>query len=165
MLDPTKHPPHFSCTRMEGDAAMARVGRFCWRRAIIAALVLSAATYGAGTTAQADEAVIATGQQTNGKARADILSLKRTEGDTMTLRFAVANENSKTLLVVLGNMRLFDLVNRRSYEPGVKSPECNIPPGERRVCWAVFAAPGANVRSLNVSFDEDFGLISVPITN
>jgi len=150
---------------MEGSEAMAWVEGICWRRVIVAALISAFTTYGAGGVAHADEVVIATGQQTNGKARADIVSLKRTEGDTLTLRFSVANENNKTLLMVLGNVRLIDLVNRRSYEPGVKSPECNIPTGEKRVCWAVFAAPGANVRSLNVSFDEDFGLISVPITN
>jgi hypothetical protein len=135
-----------------------------WR--VIGAVLVSAALHcGAANSAHAEDAVIATGQQSNGKARADILSLKRTEGDTLTLRFAIANENGKTLMMVLGNMRLIDLVNRRSYEPGVKSPDCNIPNGEKRICWAVFAAPGANVRSLNVAFDEDFGLISVPISN
>jgi hypothetical protein len=115
--------------------------------------------------AVADDAPIAFGQQTNGKARAEILSLKHTEADTMTLRFAVANDNNRDLSMVLPNMQLIDLVNRRIYQPGLTSSSCRIPSGERRVCWAVFAAPNANVRTLNVKFYEDFDLIPVPLTN
>ena len=112
----------------------------------------------------ADDAPIASGKQTNGKARAEILSLKRTEADTITLRFAVANEDNSDLSMTISNMQLIDLVNRRTYQPGIQSSSCRIPAGERRVCWAVFAAPIASVRTLNVKFYEDFDLIPVPIT-
>jgi hypothetical protein len=115
--------------------------------------------------AHADEAPIASGQQTNGKARVDILSLKRTEGGTVTLRFAVTNENNADLSMTIGNMRLIDLVNRRTYSPGLESPSCRIPSTEKHICWAMFAAPNASVNMINVSFYEDFGLIPVPISN
>jgi hypothetical protein len=122
----------------------------------VAAFVLSAA--GAGAT----EAPIATAQKTNGSARVDILSLKRTEGDTLTLRFAVTNGGNANLSITTGNLKLVDLVNRRTYDAGVYSP-CVIEPDQRANCWAVFAAPNASVKSINVNFYEDFGLISTPI--
>jgi hypothetical protein len=113
----------------------------------------------------ADEAPIAFGQQANGKIRADILSLKRTEGDTVTVRFAIVNNGNQTLSMTLGNMKLIDLVNRRSYAPGVTSPSCRTEAGERSICWAVFAAPGAATKTINVQFYENFELISAAIAD
>lgn len=119
------------------------------------------------TLVQADnrkaEAPIASGQADNHRARADVLSLTRTEGDTVTLRFAIANEGNSNVSITMPNLRLIDLVNRRTYSPGVTSSSCLIPAGERRVCWAVFAAPNAGVRTVNVQFYEGFGLIPVPV--
>jgi hypothetical protein len=115
--------------------------------------------------ATADEAPIAFGQQANGKARAEILLVKRTEGDTLTLRFAIVNDGNQPLSMTLGNMKLVDLVNRRSYSPGVSSTFCRTEPGERTTCWAVFAAPPASVKTINVQFYEGFDLISVPVVN
>lgn len=138
---------------------------FC-RRAVMPAVLVCAAFVQSPVAARADDAPVATGQQTNGKARAEILSLKRTEGDTLTLRFAIVNDNNNDFRVVLSNMRLVDVVNRREYSPGLSSPPgCAIPSGERRICWAIFAAPNASVHVLNVQFYEDFGLIPTPIGN
>jgi hypothetical protein len=67
--------------------------------------------------------------------------------------------------MTLANMKLIDLANRRSYSPGVSSSSCRTEPGERTICWAVFAAPNANVKTINVQFYEDFGLIPVSIVN
>lgn len=129
------------------------------------ALCLSTLTIAGSAPARAEEAPIAVGQETNGKARAEILSLKRTEGDTVTLRFAIVNDNRSDMSLTLGNMKLLDIANRRSYDIGLKSESCRIPSGERRVCWAVFGAPNANPRTLVVKFYDDFDLISVPFTN
>ena len=115
--------------------------------------------------ALADDAPIASGQTANGKARADILSLKRTEGDTVTIRFAIINNGNQTLSMTLGNMKLIDLVNRRSYSPGVTSPNCRTEAGERSICWAVFAAPNGSTKTINVQFYENFDLISTPIAD
>jgi hypothetical protein len=93
------------------------------------------------------------------------LSLKRTEGDTLTLRFAATNDGNRLLTIQLVNVSLVDLVNHQSYGPGLKSPNCDIPPGERSICWVIFAAPNASVKSINVTFGEDFGLIPAPIQN
>lgn len=113
--------------------------------------------------ALAQEAPIARGIQDNGKAVIEILSLARTEGDTVTLRLALVNENNRDMSLVLGNMRLIDLTNRRRYEPGLDSGGCRADAGQRRVCWAIFAAPPPGVKSINVKFYEDFPLISVPL--
>ncbi len=116
-------------------------------------------------TARADDAPIASGARPDGKVRADILSLKRTEGDTLTLRFAVVNDSNQGVSISTGSIRLVDLVGRMTYEPGVESNNCSADPGARKICWAVFAAPGPNTKSVNVKFYEDFDLISTPIGN
>jgi hypothetical protein len=114
---------------------------------------------------KADDAPVASGVSSDGKVRADMLSLKRTEGDTVTLRFAIVNDSNRTVSTTLGNMRLIDLIGRTSYEPGVTSSSCSAEAGAKAICWAVFAAPGPNTKSINVKFYDDFDLISTPITN
>jgi hypothetical protein len=116
-------------------------------------------------SAKADDAPVASGLSSDGKVRADMLSLKRTEGETVTLRFAIVNDSNRTVSTTLGNMRLIDLVGRTSYEPGVTSSSCSADAGAKVICWAVFAAPGPNTKSINVKFYDDFDLISTPITN
>jgi hypothetical protein len=117
------------------------------------------------SAAKADDAPVASGVSSDGKVRADILSLKRTEGDTITLRFALVNDSNRTISTTLGNMRLIDLLGRTSYEPGVTSSSCSADAGAKVICWAVFAAPGPNTKSINVKFYDAFDLISTPITN
>ena len=97
------------------------------------------------SAAKADDAPVASGVSADGKVRAEMLSLKRTEGDTVTLRFAI------------------DLVGRASYEPVVTSSTCSAESGAKAVCWAVFAAPGPDTKSINVKFYDTFELISTPI--
>jgi hypothetical protein len=115
--------------------------------------------------AKADDTPLASGVGSDGKVRADMLSLKRTEGDTVTLRFAIVNDSSKTVSITVGNMRLIDLVGRASYEPGVTSSTCSAESGAKAICWAVFAAPGPKTKSINVKFYDTFELISTPIGN
>ena len=148
------------------STAMASTNRPTMLRRVLSLSLISCALSAQPLiNAHADEFPIASGQQTNGKARVDILSLKRTEGGTVTLRFAVTNENNTDLSMTIGNMELIDLVNRRTYSPGLKSPSCSIPSTQKRICRAMFAAPNASVNMINASFYEDFGLIPVPISN
>jgi len=105
---------------------------------------------------------IASGGQTNGKARVEVLSATRTEGDTLTLRFIISNENSQDMSLTLGNLQLVDLVNRRTYGAGLTS-RCQVPVASRTVCWAIFAAPPVTVKSINMQFYENFDLIPVPL--
>jgi hypothetical protein len=48
-----------------------------------------------------------------GKVRVDILSLKRTEGGTVILRFVLANNGDGDFSMVVGNIHLVDLAARR----------------------------------------------------
>jgi outer membrane protein OmpA-like peptidoglycan-associated protein len=75
---------------------------------------------------KAHDAPVVSGVSADGKVHADMLSLKRTEGDTVTLRFAIVNDSNRTVSTTLGNMRLIDLVGRTSYEPGVTSSTCSL---------------------------------------
>jgi hypothetical protein len=134
------------------------------RFVLVASVVAGSASVVLPRTSHADDAPIASAEQGNGKVRADILSLKRGEGDTVTLRFAVINDSDQPVSMTLANMKLLDLVNRRSYGAGATSPECRTEPGERSLCWAVFAAPGASTKAVSIQFYEKFDLISAPIT-
>jgi hypothetical protein len=126
------------------------------------ALVLSC-VLASVSAAKADDAPVVSGVSADGKVHADILSLKRTEGDTVTLRFAIVNDSNNTVSITVGNMRLIDLVGRASYEPGVTSSTCSAESGAKAVCWAVFAAPGPDTKSINVKFYDTFELISTSI--
>lgn len=113
-------------------------------------------------SAQAQEAGAATSP--DGKVRVQVLSLKRTEGDTLTLQFQITNSGNDDFSVTVGNMRLVDLVGRRIYGPGLTSPTCTTPVGQHLTCYAVFGAPPASTRTMTVQFYEKLGLITgVPI--
>jgi hypothetical protein len=119
----------------------------------------------AATSAFADDQPAASGTSQDGKVRVDVLSIKRTEGETVTLRFSLVNNSGSDFSIVLSNMHLVDLVNRRSYSPGLMSSLCSTAPGKQAECWAIFAAPPETVKKISVQFYERFDLISgVPIT-
>ncbi len=129
----------------------------------IAAWLLAGIVF-ATSAAAADEAPIASGPQSDGgKARLDVISAKRTEGETLTIRFRLVNTNGNSdIAMTLGNMALIDLVNRRSYEAGLSS-SCRAKAGKTVTCWAVFAAPPADLKAITMKAYEDFELISVPL--
>jgi hypothetical protein len=113
-------------------------------------------------SAQAQEARDATSP--DGKVRVQVLSLKRTEGETLTLNFRITNNGNDNYSTVIGNMRLIDIVGRRIYSPGLYSPSCTTPVGQQLTCYAVFGAPPASTRTMTVQFDEKLSLITgVPI--
>ena len=114
--------------------------------------------------ALAQDRPVATGTSADGKVRIDIVSLKRTEGDTVTLRFQVINGGSEAYGVTTPNIRLIDIVGRRSYSPGVTSPGCSTPAGQRSACYAIYGAPPAGTRTINIQFYEKMDLVTgVPI--
>jgi len=96
----------------------------------------------------------------DGKARVEILSLKRTEGETVTLRFQVTNAGNDTYSMTLGNSRLVDIVGRRIYSPGLTSSGCSAPAGQQLACYAVFGAPPAGTQKMSVQFYEKLDLIT-----
>jgi hypothetical protein len=102
----------------------------------------------------------------NGKVRVEVLSLKRIEGNLVTLRWRIVNDGSSNFTMTPGNARLIDLTGRRQYEPGLTGSQCNAKPDERTVCWATYAAPPASTRTLAVKFYEQFDLLTgVPISD
>ncbi|HEV2571352.1 MAG TPA: hypothetical protein VGU72_06415 [Beijerinckiaceae bacterium] len=129
------------------------------------ALLSLAAIVVAISSALAQSPSIGSGTSPDGKVRIDIISLKRTEGDTLTLRFQVANESNASYGVTTGNIYLLDIVGRRSYSPGVTSPSCSTPVGQKSACYAIFGAPPASTQKINVQFYEKMDLITgVPIS-
>ena len=113
-------------------------------------------------TSPAFSATPALGSATSpdGKTRVEILSLKRTEGETVTLRFQVTNDASDTFSMTLGNSRLVDMIGRRIYSPGLTSSGCSVPAGQQLACYAVFGAPPAGTQKMSVQFYEKLDLIT-----
>jgi hypothetical protein len=108
--------------------------------------------------------VLGSATSQDGKARVDIVSLKRTEGDTVTLRFQVINNGNETYGMTLGNSRLVDMIGRRIYSPGLTSSGCSVPAGQQLACYAVFGAPPAGTQKMSVQFYEKLDLITgVPL--
>jgi len=100
----------------------------------------------------------------DGKVHVDILSLKRTEGKTVTLRFVLANNGERDFSMVVGNIHLVDLGARRSYGAGLMSSSCSTPPSGQVDCWATFAAPPEATKALAVQFYENLDLVTgVPV--
>jgi hypothetical protein len=137
-------------------AAASWLGKFALCLAAVLALPLS--------SAHSEDRPIASTATHDGKAHVDVLSLKRTEGGTVTLRFVLANDGEGDFSMVLGNMHLVDLAARRSYRAGLMSSSCSTPPGRQVNCWATFAAPPEATKTLAVQFYENLDLLSgVPV--
>lgn len=145
--------------RTAGRALFERGRRF-------AAAMAMAALSGIGMAAMAQDKPIGEALTQDGKVRVEVLSLKRIEGNLITLRWRVVNDGSSNFSMTPGNMRLVDLAGRRQYEPGLMSSQCAAKPDERTLCWATFAAPPAATKALAVKFYEQFELLTgVPITD
>jgi hypothetical protein len=109
--------------------------------------------------------VLGTAISSDGKTRVDILSLKHTEGDTVTLRFQVTNDGNDTYGVTVGNARLIDMAGRRIYSPGLTTNNCSVPAGQQLACYAVFGAPPAGTPKMAVQFYEKLDLImGIPLS-
>jgi hypothetical protein len=114
---------------------------------------------------RADDRPLRSVTSANGKVQVDVLSLKHTEGDTVTLRWQIVNNGDETFSMTSELGRLVDLVGRREYSPGVYSRSCRAEARQRAICWATFAAPPAGTKTMSVRFYEQLDLITgVPIT-
>jgi hypothetical protein len=136
--------------------------KYCGTLARLAAMLGACAVLTA--TSPAFSAALGTATSPDGKTRVEVLSLKRTEGETVTLRFQVINDGNDTFSMTLGNSKLVDMVGRRIYSPGLTSSGCSVPAGQQLACYAVFGAPPAGTQKMSVQFYEKLDLITnVPI--
>jgi|SRR4051812_44006831 hypothetical protein len=138
-------------------------GKYCGPFARLAAMLGACAALSA--TSPAFSAALGIATSPDGKTRVEVLSLKRTEGETVTLRFQVTNDGNDTFSMTLGNSKLVDMVGRRIYSPGLTSSGCSTPAGQQLACYAVFGAPPAGTQKMSVQFYEKLDLITnVPIS-
>ncbi len=119
-----------------------------------------------GSAALADgSAPVATVKNLDADVRIDILSLKRTENNTVTLQIELVNNGAGDGGITASNTRLVDLIGRRRYDAGLEmAAPCNAPNGGKKQCWMMFAAPPAATKSINVQFYGDWPLVSAPIS-
>jgi hypothetical protein len=106
----------------------------------------------------------------DGLVVAEVTSLKRTEGDTLTLKLNVRNNSNEAHRVILyenpsSRMNLMDLTNRRVYQAGASSNyTCNTEPKSVASCWVMFAAPPPEVLKMTVNLPSATETIEAPIT-
>lgn len=113
-----------------------------------------------------NDAPVATAKNLNSNVRVDILALKRTESNTLTLQFALVNDGTGDFVLTQGNTQLIDMAARRRYGVGLEmSGNCGAAPGEKKVCWVMFAAPPATTKSVDVQFYGTWPLTPVPVTD
>ena len=127
---------------------------------------------------------IATAEGTIPGTRIEVTELKRTSGETVTLRFTIVNESSRALHVpdvqsmvdlngsyTVGNVHLIDLVGRKKYFTArdaegqcVCSVYGTVKARERANHWARFPAPPEDVERLSVIFPTFAPADDVPIS-
>lgn len=107
--------------------------------------------------------------------RVEVRELKRTSGDTLTLRAVVVNNSDKKFRVAEGassvpNIYLLDTTNKRKYTVVLdekkkcicsRSPE--VKARSRAEIWAKFGAPPEGVRKITVVIPRFAPLENVPI--
>lgn len=142
------------------NARFNALDKYCATLARTAAMIGACAALFATSPAFSAAPVLGAASSPDGKARVEILSLKRTEGETVTLRFQVTNAGNDTFSMTLGNSRLVDMVGRRIYSPGLTSSGCSAPAGQQLACYAVFGAPPAGTQKMSVQFYEKLDLIT-----
>src|SRR4051812_40647506 len=103
------------------NAYFNALDKYCGTTARTAAMLGACAALFATSPAFSATAALGAATSPDGKTRVEILSLKRTEGETVTLRFQVTNSGNDTYSMTLGNSRLVDMVGRRIYSPGLTS--------------------------------------------
>jgi hypothetical protein len=107
---------------------------------------------------------------TNGLVTAEVASLKRTEGDTVTLKVNIRNNSDEVYQAILfqnpsSRMNLLDLTNRRVYQAGASSDyTCRTEPKSVASCWVMFAAPPPEVMKMTVNFPGATETFEAPIT-
>ncbi|HEV7321754.1 MAG TPA: hypothetical protein VGO04_24380 [Ensifer sp.] len=131
---------------------------------VFAAILVGTAWFMVATVATAQDRPLASIKGADPEVRIDVTSLRRTEAETLTLRLQVTNNGSSSYSMVADNIRLIDLAGRRSYTPGVTGPSCSTLAGKTSSCYAIFGAPPATTKTINIQFYEKVDLISgVPI--
>ena len=139
---------------------MTQYARFHFACFVALLAVLSA------SSAHAEGATpVATVKNLDADVRIDILSLKRTENNTVTLQIELVNNGAGDGGITASNTRLVDLIGRRRYDSGLEmEAPCSAPNGGKKQCWMMFAAPPAATKSVNVQFHGSWPLVSAPIS-
>lgn len=128
-------------------------------------------------------AAIASGDLPRGE-KIDIVELRRTSGDTVTLKFKVHNTSNDELSLGtfgdgdwynwnLAKVHLLDLTNKKKYfvlrdsesQPLTSKGKTKLKPGEQLTLWAKFPAPPSSVTAITVEIPEALPFEDLPIGN
>ncbi len=123
-----------------------------------------------GAAAQSARPVLASaGGETPG-LRVDITELRRTSGDTVTLRMTIVNQSKDALVAGVFKAALIDLVGKRKYfvaRDSANACVCSGSPyvsaGKSLNVWAKFSAPPADVERVTVEMPGFMPAEDVPI--
>ena len=133
---------------------------------------------------------IATADGTLDRVRVEVTELKRTTGETLTLRFTIVNESSRPLQVsdvgisdgalitptdgaayTIGGVHLIDPVGKKKYfvvRDSAGACVCSkfsaVPAGSRGNHWARFPAPPNSVERMSIVIPSFAPLDDVPVS-
>ncbi len=138
---------------------------------------------GTATAPAQARAIVATGDLAEG-GTVEITELKRTSGDTVTLKFTVKNTGAEELNLGpfgegdwynwdLAKIYLLDLPNKKKYfvlkdsekQPLTSRGKSKLKPGAQIALWAKFPAPPTSVGKVTVEIPTSAPFEDLPITN
>lgn len=146
-------------------------------------LILACVALGAAPASAAEPVATAEGEQPG--ARLELTELKRTSGDTLTLKFRILNEGAKSINFgydfgdpqitkdhgSVGGVHILDVVNRKKHlvvRDGDGACVCSrgveaIAPGKAVPLWAKLPAPPEDVERVSVVVPHFMPMDDVPI--
>jgi hypothetical protein len=140
--------------------------------ALTGALIITFGTMLTGPApAQAQAALAKANSESSSSVRVEVTELRRTSGDTVTLKGVFINDSDKTFNPsAMNKVYLLNTDNKMKHTvvkdargKAVSSPSNNVKAKTRTEFWAKFVAPPQNVKTLTVVIPKFAPLEDVPL--
>lgn len=141
------------------------------RQIILAVIAMAVTCVGPAPIASAADPIAKADSEQPG-ARLQVQELKRSDGNTLMLRYAVINESAPKVWVENYNAYLLDLAGKKKYgivQQNAANCICSpraatVKSNEQMNFWAKFAAPPDNVEKIGIVVPGFLPIDSVPIS-
>jgi len=136
--------------------------------ALAGALLIGSATFAAGP---ARAALAQANSDSSDKVHVEVTELKRTSGNTVTVKAVIVNDSTKTYNPhSMSAAYLLDTDNRKKLtvakdekKKALTSNLHSVPPGGRGEVWAKFGAPADSVQKMTVVIPKFSPMEDVPL--
>jgi len=139
--------------------------------ALTGALIFAFGTLLAGPALAQSAAIAQANAESSSSVRVEVTELRRTSGDTVTLKGVFINDSDKTFNPsAMNKVYLLNTDNKMKHTvmkdargKAVSSPSNNVKAKTRTEFWAKFVAPPQNVKTLTVVIPKFAPLEDVPL--